>query len=96
MLQVLIDAIKSRQVISFTYSGFARVAQPATVGLSRTGKESLRCYQTQGGHVTQGHEWDFCDVSKMSNLKTTGATFANDPPGYKRGDAHMMRIFAEL
>ena len=96
MLQVLVDAIRTRKVIEFTYSGLYRIAQPAAVGVSRTGHDVLRCYQTQGGHVTPGHEWDFCELSKMSNLKTTGATFANDPQGYKRGDKHMLQIYAEL
>ena len=56
----------------------------------------LRCFQTQGGHVTPGHEWDLCEVSKISNLRETGAVFANARPDYKKGDKGMTHIYAEL
>lgn len=96
MLQTIIDAIRNREVLSFTYDGFARVAEPHAVGVSTAGNNVLRCYQTQGGHVTPGHEWDFCNISKISGLQTTGQHFIGERPGYSRGDKHMTTIFAEL
>lgn len=96
MLQTIINAIRNREVLSFTYTGIARVAEPHAVGVSRAGNNVLRCYQTQGGHVKPGHEWDLCDLSKLSNLRTTGQHFVNGRPGYKPGDKHMTTIFAEL
>ncbi|WP_444944109.1 hypothetical protein ACJJIK_02550 [Microbulbifer sp. ZKSA006] len=96
MIEDIISAINNRKEISFTYSGLNRIAQPAAVGLSTRGNEVLRCYQTEGGHITSGHEWDLCYLSKISNLQLTGNTFAFNPPGYKRGDRGMQDIFAEL
>lgn len=96
MIDTLIAAIQNREEIAFTYSGIDRVAQPCAVGISSAGNESLRCYQTQGGHITPGHEWDFCTVSNISNLTTTGDHFQDDPPGYKTGDKGMITIFAQL
>jgi len=96
MLQTIINAIQSRELIAFTYSGIARVVQPAAVGVSRAGNNVLRCYQTQGGHVTSGHTWDLCEIAQMTNLRATGQNFAGDPPGYKRGDKGMVSIFAQL
>lgn len=96
MLQTIIAAIKNRELIAFTYSGIARVVQPAAVGISRAGKNVLRCYQTQGGHVTAGHDWELCEIALMTNLRTTGQTFADSPPGYKRGDKGLTTIYAEL
>jgi len=96
MLNIITDAINNRQEISFTYSGIDRVAQPVAAGISRAGNNVLRCYQTQGGHVTAGHTWDLCEVSLMSNVKNTGQVFDADPPGYKRGDKHMTKIYAEI
>lgn len=96
MLQTIIKAIRDREYISFTYSGLHRVAQPAAAGVSRAGNDVLRCYQTEGGHITPGHEWDFCEISKISNLATTGKYFEVNPPGYKKGDSHMISIYAEL
>jgi hypothetical protein len=96
MQDTLISAIQERRYISFTYSGLYREAQPAAVGISRAGNSALRCYQTAGGHVTPGHEWDFCDLDRIVDLKVLDRTFSNDPPGYRRGDKHMVQIFEQL
>ena len=96
MLQTIIDAIRNREVLSFTYDGFARVVEPHAVGISRAGNSVFRCYQTQGGHVTPGHEWDLCDISKVFDLSITGQHFVGERPGYRRGDKHIATIFAEL
>lgn len=96
MLQTIINAIRNRDVLLFTYSGLPRTVQPATVGVSRAGKDVLRCYQIAGGHITPGHEWDLCEISKISNLRASGQHFLGDPPGYKHGDKGMTTIYAEL
>lgn len=96
MLQIIIDAIRNRKVLSFTYHNIARIVEPHAVGVSRTGHDALRCFQIQGGHVTPGHEWDFCEISKISNLSATGQLFIGERPGYRRGDKHMTTIYAEL
>jgi hypothetical protein len=96
VLELIKNAIHAREELSFTYSGIARVVQPVAVGLSRAGNDVLRCYQTQGGHVTPGHVWDLCEVALMSDIRGTGNTFVADPPGYKRGDRHMAPIYVEI
>lgn len=96
MLQTIINAIRNHELVAFTYSGLPRVVQPAAVGVSRAGNNVLRCYQIQGGHVNSGHDWDLCEISQITNLRTTGQNFSGEPPGYKRGDKHMTTIFAEL
>lgn len=92
----LIGAIKGRQYVSFVYDGIMREVQPATLGMLSTGALALRCYQTAGGHRNSGHAWDLCKLDKISQLKVLSKTFANDPPGYKRGDKQMMRVLAQL
>lgn len=96
MLQTIINAIHNREVLLFTYSGISRTVQPVAVGISRAGNEVLRCYQIAGGHISPGHQWDLCDLSKISNLHTDGQHFDGEPPGYKRGDKGMTDIYAEL
>lgn len=96
MLNAIIDAINNTQIISFNYDGLPRIVEPHAIGTSRTGKQVLRCYQTEGGHVTAGHDWDLCDLDKIVNLKSTGRNFIGPRPGYRRGDAHMTQIFAQL
>ena len=96
MLQTIINAIHAYKVLSFTYSGIARVVEPHAVGISLAGNDVLRCYQTHGGHIKPSHEWDLCEISKISNLRETGDVFANAQPGYRKGDKGMTRIYAEL
>lgn len=96
MKQIIVDAIRNRQVLTFTYSGITRSVEPHAVGISRTGKEVLRCFQTHGGHITPGHEWDLCELNKISDLKPSGAIFQAPRADYRRGDRHMSHIFAEL
>jgi hypothetical protein len=93
---IIINAIQSREYLSFSYSGLQRVVQPAAVGISTAGKDVLRCFQTEGGHIASGHDWDLFELSKISNLKATGTSFTNNPPGYRRGDKGMTRIYAQL
>ncbi len=96
MLNTIINVINSRQYLAFTYGGIQRVVQPVAVGSSRAGNDVLRCYQTQGGHNTAGHDWDLCKLSEIFDLRITGDTFASNPPGYKKGDKGMVEIYAEL
>lgn len=96
MLNMIINAIQNRQVLTFTYSGLVRVVEPHAVGVSTTGKDVLRCYQTAGGHVTPGHEWDFCVLAKIHGLQLTGQSFVGNRPGYKRDDPYMRHIYKQL
>ena len=96
MLDIIISAIQNKQYISFTYSGLDRVVEPHAVGCSRAGNDVLRCYQTQGGHISPDHEWDLCKLSKISNLSITGEYFDSARVGYNKGDKGMSQIYAEL
>ncbi|MNM21806.1 hypothetical protein D3C81_321710 [compost metagenome] len=96
MNQLITDAINTLKVLKFTYSGIDRLVEPHAIGISRTGKILLRCFQTLGGHVTPGHEWDLCELSKISNLRVSGDYFQGPRPGYRKGDSHMVSIFAQL
>jgi hypothetical protein len=96
MLQTIINAIRNREVLSFTYKDLQRLVHPAAVGVSRAGNDALRCYQIAGSHITPGHEWDFCKISLISNLHATGQHFEGNPPGYRKGDEHLNPIYAEL
>jgi hypothetical protein len=51
---------RNRRYLTFTYKGIVRVVQPAAIGVSPAGNEVLRCFQTEGAHNTNGHDWDLC------------------------------------
>ena len=96
MRDKIIDAIKDRRVLKFRYKGIDRVVEPHAVGVSRTGKDVLRCYQTAGRHITDGHSWDLCSLSSIFSLVVTEDVFSGERAGYSRGDKQMQRIYAEL
>jgi hypothetical protein len=96
MKHAIINAIQNKERLSFCYSNIDRVVEPHAFGVSSKGNPVLRCFQVSGGHIHPGHEWELCDVSKISNLAPTGDHFENPRPGYKRGDKGMTTIYAEL
>lgn len=97
MNQDIINAIKKREQLTFRYDGLQRIVEPHTYGVTTTGKESLRAYQVQRGHVS-GHNqpWHLFTISKMVDLHTTGSKFQSARPGYKRQDKAMQQIYAQL
>jgi hypothetical protein len=96
MRLIIEEAIRKRRYLIFTYKGIARVVQPAAIGVSREGNEVLRCFQTEGAHNTDGHDWVLCTLSKISGLGVPGEKFEAPPPGYNRGDKGMVKIYVEL
>ena len=96
MNATIVDAIRTKKVLSLTYDGIARVVEPHAYGVSSTGSELLRCYQIGGGHKETGHNWDMLTVSKIIGLAATGATFSSAREGYRRGDKKMARVYVEL
>jgi hypothetical protein len=98
MNQIIISAIQNKQTLSFTYDQKPRVVGPHTYGLTTTSKESLRAYQTQGGHASshRNDPWHLFTVSKMLNLQCTGNSFNGARHGYKRTDSIMQNIYAQL
>lgn len=96
MLNTIIDAINQRKTLALTYKLISREVEPHAVGKSSKGELLLRCYQTRGGHVEAGHEWDLLKVSNIVSLRLTGEGFAGPRPGYKRGDKMLAVILAQL
>lgn len=97
MNQLIYNAIANKQVISFNYDGHSRIVEPHTYGISKTGKETLRGYQT-GGTSDRGSipDWRPFTISKIQNLQVTDKNFSNIRPGYTKSDSIMSKIFIEL
>ena len=97
MNQIICDAIRNTCVLTFTYDGHYRIVEPHAHGLSRTGKEVIRCYQTGGTsrfHKVPG--WRLMEVARIKSLTVTEEHFVGERDGYKRGDKGMSTIFCEL
>lgn len=97
MNQTIITAIRNLEQLTFSYDGLQRVVEPHTYGITTTGKQSLRAYQVQGGHLSEHIQpWHLFTVSKMVGLRSTGNKFQGARQGYKRQDTALQQIYAQL
>jgi predicted DNA-binding transcriptional regulator YafY len=97
MRNAIIDAVENRKLLEFEYDGLHRVVEPHTVGISKTGKESLSAFQTSGESARGSVPcWGQFSLSKIENLNVLDDNFIGTQPGYSKGDSRMSRIYAEL
>ena len=96
--RILIEAIESRSCVTFDYHGHHRAVVPAAVGEhATTGNVVLRGYQFGGSSSSRAVPlWDLFRVAEITNLEIAGGPVTENPPLYKRGDAHISPIDAEL
>lgn len=97
MNQAISKAIQNRQVLQFSYQGGIRTVEPHCLGVSSTGKEVLRAFQT-GGYSESGNPvgWKLFSVAEMSAISTTGARFVSNRPHYNPNDSAMTLIYAHV
>jgi len=93
----LSEAIRNRELISFVYDGLPRIVQPATYGISTTGKQNLRgCLIGGESNRNTIPCWELFSENKMVNLALYGENFVDfAQPGYTRGDSAFSTIIAE-
>ena len=91
------SAIRNRQLLSFSYDGFARVVEPHTYGIDGKGHYAVRAYQVRGGSESgEFVGWKLFHVSDMHQLSVIAEHFFGARPKYKRGDKAFSTINAEL
>lgn len=94
---LLAEAISKRQMIELRYDGFARLVEPHAYGVDGDGAEKLRCWQVSGGSASGERQgWKLLSVSDIHATTMSEARFASARAGYKRGDAAMRHIYAQL
>jgi hypothetical protein len=74
--QALRAAIAGKRLVTFSYQGRPRKAEPHDYGVNK-GKVRLFCYQV-GGESRSGKlpDWRLLEVSDISGLRITDETFA--------------------
>jgi len=91
------SAIQDLQLLSFTYDGRSRVAEPHTYGIDAKGHVALRAYQVQGGSESGEYVgWKLFHVNEMRGLTVLQEHFQGARPKYKRGDSAFSTIHAQL
>jgi hypothetical protein len=88
----IVQAIKMKQRMQFTYNGKIRYVEPQCYGLGTKATELLRVHQLSGGSEPE----PLFNVSKMQDLKFLDEFFTTPGPNYKKGDSAMKVIYCEL
>jgi hypothetical protein len=92
-----IKAINGKFVIELRYHSFNRIVEPHAYGISSKGHRILRCYQIAGGSQSNEPQgWKLLTESEIASAHLTGQNFVSPRAGYKRGDAAMTTILAQL
>lgn len=95
--EILVSAIREKQVLRFTYNGHARVVEPQAYGLSATGEVVLHAFQTKGGSASKPPPgWRTFNVGLIENLAATEARFSRARPGYVPGEPGLTPVWAAL
>lgn len=92
MNSLLVEAIRHKRRLRFTYHGKLRLVEPQCYGCGTKGTELLRAHQLQGGSQRE----PLFDVAKMADVELLDDTFTRPGPNYTRGDSAMDRIFCQL
>ena len=92
MNEIIVDSIRQRRRLRFTYNGKTRVAEPQCYGIGAKGTELLRVHQVQGGAQRE----PLFDASKIEDLVALDEVFAKPGPNYKKNDSAMKTIFCQL
>src|SRR5215469_5894115 len=75
--KTIIEAIRNRMVLEFSYNGEPRSVEPQTYGINAAGAPILRGYQRAGGSIsgyTKGLR--LFELRKISQLRQTNRHFA--------------------
>ena len=92
MNQTIVDSIRQKRRLHFTYNGTTRIAEPQCYGIGTRGTELLRVYQIEGGSQRE----PLFDVSKIKDLFALDEFFTRPGPHYKKNDSAMATIFCQL
>ncbi len=92
MNQTIVDAIRQKRRLRFTYNGTTRLAEPQCYGTGTKGTELLRVHQVHGGSQRE----PLFDIAKMQDLVALDEFFARPGPNYTKNDSAMTTIFCQL
>jgi predicted DNA-binding transcriptional regulator YafY len=96
--KTIIDALRNRKVLEFSYNGQPRIVEPQSYGLSnKTEHPVMRGFQRTGGSLsgyTRGLR--LFELAKISELRQTGERFAKAQPGHNPNDTAMSKVIISL
>jgi hypothetical protein len=97
MNQIIIEAIKNKQLLEFYYKDDLRIVESFVYGISTTGKESLRAFQVGGfSSDSESFGWKLFTVDKMENIRLKEEKFNAVRDNYNPNDSVMHTIYANI
>jgi predicted DNA-binding transcriptional regulator YafY len=90
--QTIVDAIRTRRRLRFTYNGRPRLVEPQCYGVGTKGTRLLRAHQLLGGEQRE----PLFNVTRIEGLVLLDETFATPGPNYKKNDSAMVTILCQL
>lgn len=89
---IVIDAIKQRQIIEFRYKDISRRVRPHILGYVGDGALALSAWQIAG----TGIGWRLFHIDEISELHRTDNGFRGPARGYNPNDPSFSRIVERL
>ena len=97
MKEIITEAIENKKVIEFEYKGDLRIVEPFVIGVSSTGKDSLRAFQVDGNSTdSSSFSWKLFTVDKISNLSISKENFTSQREHYNPNDSALKPIYARV
>lgn len=95
-MQTVIDAIREKQLLHFTYHGIIRIVEPHILGVCN-GETQLLSYQV-GGYSNSGKipEWRRFDLKEMIGTIRTRNTFSGPREENVKRSSEWDRIIVEV
>jgi hypothetical protein len=93
LINTIYEAIADRRVLSFTYKGKQRNAEPYIVGYDAHGKLVPSAAQTSGG---SGNGFRNFDVDGLSSVAKAEQKFFGNHPDYNRHDPYFAHVLKQV
>jgi len=96
--KTIIDALRNRKVLAFSYDGQPRIVEPQSYGLRKAAERPvMRGFQRAGGSTTgyiRGIR--LFELVKMSQLRQTGERFVKPQPEHDPNDSAISKVIISL
>jgi predicted DNA-binding transcriptional regulator YafY len=93
LINTIYDAIGGRRVLSFTYKGTQRTAEPYIVGYDDKQRLVLSAVQLSGG---SGKGFRNFGVDEISDVSKTDRTFFGKHPDYNPRDPYFAHVLKQV
>ncbi|AWB21794.1 hypothetical protein DA075_13415 [Methylobacterium currus] len=97
MMKTAQEALAQGRCLEVRYDGYVRVVEVHACGFTRQNHAVMRVWQVSGGSVSgERTGWKMLRLDEALALAVTGEASEAPRQGYRRGDAGMARIVAQV